>query len=308
MNGNNRNRLCAGLAFIIADICILCLANTNTKKDSDKTKAYQEPSSASSSICSKYVKEETEFEQHLVTPEETKETNTDVINTNNDQNTITDGYDAYYNKYIAYVNSAKFENKFYLFNVDLENKICTEANGLMTLDIYDLIQYNPIIVFDALTDEEKQLFPSNKNVKTIEETEEDLKKIRTPQEIIDDLNKKYFHKNDEEILSQLKEDASNNEKHPTSLVKIVLTENNDNFVPVLDLGNDVYYEINGDNYWKKDTDKIKYNSLSVFVDSYEAYSAFKKPFLSVNELYEVTNLISQDFKQKRSDNSRSLTK
>ena len=203
----NRNRLCAGLAFIIADICILCLANTNTKKDSDKTKAYQEPSSASSSICSKYVKEETEFEQHLVTPEETKETNTDVINTNNDQNTITDGYDAYYNKYIAYVNSAKFENKFYLFNVDSENKICTEVNGLMTLDIYDLIQYNPIIVFDALTDEEKQLFPSNKNVKTIEETEENLKKIRTPQEIIDDLNKKYFHKNDEEILSQLKEDG-----------------------------------------------------------------------------------------------------
>lgn len=304
----NRNRLCAGLAFIIADICILCLANTNTKKDSDKTKAYQEPSSASSSICSKYVKEETEFEQHLVTPEETKETNTDVINTNNDQNTITDRYDAYYNKYIAYVNSAKFENKFYLFNVDSENKICTEVNGLMTLDIYDLIQYDPITVFDALTDEEKQLFPSNKNVKTIEETEEDLKKIRTLQEIIDDLNKKYFHINDEEILSQLKEDASNNEKHPTSLIKIVLTENNDNFVPVLDLGNDVYYEINGNNYWKNGTDKIKYNSLSVFVDNFEAYSAFKKPFLSVNELYEVTNLISQDFKQERSENSRSLTK
>lgn len=319
MNRKNKNRLCAGLAFITASICILKLAAMNTKDDNVSIKGYQEPKSTPSSISSEYSKEESDLEKSLVTSDETNEkkvsssssiANSQVTSPSNGNNGNYNSYlSKYYSEYIAYINSGKYENKFYLFDVNIENGTCTEVNGLFTLGTDELIRFYPIPVIDALTDEEKQAFPSNKNVETVEDIAENLNKIRTPQEIVEDLNKKYVNKSTEEILKQVKDDSNNNEKYPISLIKIVLTDDNDaSFVPVLDLGDDVYYELNGDNLWYKNAGNIRYNYLDVYVNNIKDYSAFNKSFLSVNEIYEVTNFINQDFRPERSGTSRSLTK
>lgn len=320
MNNKNRNRLCAGLAFITASICILKLTSMNTKSDSTSTKGYQEPKGTSSSISSEYVKEESELEKSLVTSNDTNEkrfsssssTSNSEVTSLSDGNDIDDDTNTLLNKYsseyIAYIGFGDFKNKFYLFDVDSKTGICTEINGLFTLKADDLVGLYPVPfpVLDALTDEEKQNFLSSKSTTNDEEARENLNKIRTPQEIVEDLNKKYINKSNEEMLKQIKEDANKNEKYPIGLIKIILLdENATSFVPVLDLGDGVYYELNGDNLWDRTDNKIRYNYLYVYVNH---YSEFNKSFLTAKEIYDVTNLINQDFKPERSGSSKSLTK
>lgn len=320
MNNKNRNRLCARLAFITASICILKLTSMNTKSDSTSTKGYQEPKGTSSSISSEYVKEESELEKSLVTSNDTNEKrfNSSISTSNSEVTSLSDGNDIdddtktllnkYSSEYIAHIDFGGFKNKFYLFDVDSKTGICTEINGLFTLKADDLVGlYSvPFPVLDALTDEEKQNFLNSKNTTTDEEARENLNKIRTPQEIVEDLNKKYINKSNEEMLKQIKEDANKNEKYPIGLIKIILLdENATSYIPVLDIGDGVYYELNGDNLWYRTSNKIRYNFLDVYVGY---YSKFNKSFLTAEEIYEVTNLISQDFKPERSSSSKSLIK
>ena len=325
MNNKNRNRLCAGLAFITASICILKLTSMNTKSDSTSTKGYQEPKDTSSSISSEYVREESELEKSIVTSNDTNEkrfnssnsTPNSKVASSSDTNNLDDDpvtrLSKYYSEYTAYVHFGDFENKFYLFDFDSKKGICTEVNGLFTLEADYLIGFNPVQLLNCLTDEEKQIFPDGRNVETIEEVRENLNRIRTPQEIVDDLNKKlndfnkkYVNKSNAEILKQVKKDANKNEEYPINLIKIItLDENATSYIPVLDIGDGVYYELNGDNFWDRTSNNIRYNFFDVFV-SY--YCGFNKQFLSVEEIYEVTNLISQDFKPERSSSSKSLTR
>lgn len=320
MNNKNRNRLCARLAFITASICILKLTSMNTKSDSTSTKGNQEPKGTSSSISSEYVKEESELEKSLVTSNDTNEKrfSSSSSPSNSEVTSLSDGNDIdddtnillnkYSSEYIAYIGFGDFKNKFYLFDVNSKTGICTEINGLFTLKADDLVGLYPVPfpVLDALTDEEKQNFLSSKNTTTDEEARENLNKIRTPQEIVEDLNKKYINKSNEEMLKQIKEDANKNEKYPIGLIKIILLdENATSYIPVLDIGDGVYYELNGDNLWYRTSNKIRYNFLDVYVGY---YSKFNKSFLTAEEIYEVTNLISQDFKPERSSSSKSLIK
>ena len=78
MNGRNHEDAAAAMAMLMVGAYVLYSAVMSSKGANESTKKYQEPKSASSSISSEYVKEESELEKSLVTSEMTKESELSV--------------------------------------------------------------------------------------------------------------------------------------------------------------------------------------------------------------------------------------
>lgn len=295
MNRNNHDDAYTALALLMVLLWYAYEVIAYSKSPSEPKEKYQEPKTASNSISSEYVKEESELEKSLVTSE---------ISSSSEEMVNLDKIDriTYYNKFIGYINSEKFGSKFYLFDYDSETKTFKEVNGLFTFDSWEIRSYP---VWEFLSEEESEiLFGRQKG------------NIRTVNSILNDLNRKYANKSNEEILKQVKEDANNNLKYETIFVKfLVVNKNDENIImPTLYLGNGIFYEINGHGFW---TDNDVYengmilNSLRNYIyynDDAGKYSSFDKEYLSVEEINAVTALINQEEKQKLNGKSRSLTK
>ena len=295
MNRNNHDDAYTALALLMALLWYAYEVMAYSKSPSEPKEKYQEPKTASNSISSEYVKEESELEKSLVTSE---------ISSSSEEMISYDEIDSsmYFGKEIGYVNSEKFGSKFYLFDYDSETKTFKEVNGLFT---FDLLEINSYSVWEFLSEEESEiLFGRQKG------------NIRTVNSILNDLNRKYANKSNEEILKQVKEDANNNLKYETIFVKfLVVNKNDENIImPTLYLGNGIFYEINGHGFWTDndvDGNGMILNNLGNYIyynDDDGKYSSFDKEYLSVEEINAVTALINQEEKQKLNGKSRSLTK
>ena len=338
MNGRNHEDAAAAMAMLMVGAYVLYSAVMSSKRANESTKKYQEPKSASSSISSEYVKEESELEKSLVTSELTKESElisssealqdsskaTDLNDENANKETETSSsnesvtsnsedssqenelisYDkvdlSMYFQYIGYVKSKESGNKFYLFDYDSKAGTYTEINGLFTFDFWVAYNFRPAC--DFLTNEEQQVL--------LLRTEGSIRTVKT---ILNDLNKKYANKSDEEILEQVKEDANNNEKYNVLFIELLIKDKDGEkvLVPVLNLGTGIYYEINGNDFWnEKDVYKDRFENLSGYINDgkYGSIGSIGEQNLSVAEINQITALINQDVKQELNSKSRSLTK
>lgn len=317
MNRNNHDDAYTALALLMTLLWYAYEVIAYSKSPSEPKEKYQEPKTASNSISSEYVKEESELEKSLVTSEissssecvneeseSEKSLVTPEVPSSSEEMISYDEIDSsmYFGKDIGYVNSEKFGSKFYLFDYDSETKTFKEVNGLFTFDSWEINSYP---VWEFLSEEESEiLFGRQKG------------NIRTVNSILNDLNRKYANKSNEEILKQVKEDANNNLKYETIFVKfLVVNKNDENIImPTLYLGNGIFYEINGHVFWTDNDvhgNGMILNSLRNYIyynDDDGKYSSFDKEYLSVEEINAVTALINQEEKQKLNGKSRSLTK
>ena len=338
MNRKDHEDAYTAIALLMGAAYVLYSAVMSSKGANESTKKYQEPKSTSSSISSEYVKEESELEKSLVTSEMTKESELSVSSkalqdssrttgsndetdnketeasslnenaTSNSEDSSQENelirYDkidlSMYFQYIGYVKSKESGNKFYLFDYDSKAGTYTEINGLFTFDFWGA--YNFRQACDFLTDEEQQVLWLR--------TEGSIRTVKT---ILNDLNKKYANKSDEEILEQVKEDANNNEKYNVLFIELLIKDKDGEkvLVPVLNLGTGIYYEINGNDFWnEKDVYKDRFENLSGYINNgkYGSIGSIGEQNLSVAEINQITALINQDVKQELNSKSRSLTK
>lgn len=307
MNRNNHDDAYTALALLIVLFYYLygAITYSYSKDSGEPVKKTQEPKTASSSASSEYVKEESELEKSLVTSEVVKEAE---VSNSSDEMVSYEEIDSamYYSRYIGYVNSEKYGNKFYLFDYDSETSAFKEVNGLFAFNIYDAsgkIVFTP--AFSYLTEEENQILLGLK--------EGSIRKIES---VVKDLNKEFVNKSNEEILNQLKRKADENATYEAFLIYLLIDNRNgeNTLIPVLDIENDMYYEINGKFFCRREDarrDKIEFYNLGSYIYSNNddgKYNSFDKSYLSVEEINTVTALINQEQKQELNGKSRSLTR
>ncbi len=313
MKNNGKNNGSAEIALIIAGLYALSTVFYNSQKKEILNKQHQDSKGTSSSISSEYVKDESELEQALIMPKEdtAEENSEEQLSTDSEQLNESSSTNAnkpqkmyyyhnisMYNKYIVYVNNEDFGARYYLFDWDVETKKFIEVNGLFAIPSDDVTKC--FTTFCFMTDEEHQ-------------TLNNYGKIRSVDEILATLNKKYANKTNEEILKQIQSDAYTNVEYciyDIELVSIKNENDKDIIIAVIDLGTGFYYEINGTQYYDKN--ELFYHAQSfknlsgIVLDEYGKGRGINH--LCVNKINEICDSINQNLNQEISGKLRSLIK